>query len=167
MIEKRLISYRFIVPNIKILTLLKLDFNYFLRVQIIPVEGVNEKFIPCELLITDVKEKQILSHKFFNECIKSFECKDIEPVRNDYCFCAILLGFSSESEGILFIELTEIENKIIEELNVSQNRKDQLYKIIDNYLNEDFEEAINKICIFGEFIAKELAKKIKKKEFRF
>ena len=167
MIEKRLISFRLIEPKIKIFTLLILDLFYFLSVRIIPFEGSEGKFIPCELNIKDIKGESLFFHKFFNKCNKKFKCVGIEPIEEQVCYCTISLKFDPKADGVLYIELTKIESKTIDNLKMSQIRKEELIRIIDTYIKDDFENAINNICIFGEFITKELAKKIKNQKVDF
>ena len=167
MIKKRLVSYREIEPNIEILTVLYSDLYYFLRVRISSEKVNREKFIPCEINITDLEEEPIFFHKFFNKCNEKFKCEGTEPGKKQMRVCTIFLKFSPETGGILHIELTEIESKTIDNLKMSQNRKEELNRIIDNYVKQDFENAINNICIFGEFITKELARKIKNQNVDF
>ena len=167
MIDKRLLTIRLVEPNIKILTILLLNRNYYIKVYITSPKDEKDTFIPCELNITDYKGVQIYSNKFYNACIEKFKCEGIETLQDDVCYCIISLEFSTKSNRIFYIELNEIESKTIDNLNISQNRKQEIYKIIDNYLKENFEDAINNICIFGEFITKELAKKIQNKNMEF
>ena len=167
MIEKTLVSFRLIEPNIEIFTALQPDFYYFIRVKMAPHKGIEEKFISCKLNMTDFDKKPIFFHKFFNKCIEKFKCERTEPNKNQICLCNISLEVASNAGGVLKIELTEIESKTIDNLKMSHNRKEELIRIIDNYVKEDFENAINNICIFGEFITKELARKIKNQNIDF
>jgi len=150
---------------------MRLNFEYYLKVQIIPIEGITEEFASCELTVLNISDRreELLHHKFYNKCSVKFNCVNIKPADNskERCWVSIILEFLPGTECLFFIELVEIEKNIIENLNLTQTRKTELYKIIDSYLKEDYEEAINKICIFGEFIAKELANKIEKKNRDF
>lgn len=172
MIEKILTSHRMVVdPLSKMVTIMRLNFEYYLKVQIIPVEDLTEEFVSCETKVLNISDRteELLHHKFYNKCSIKFNCVNIKPASgsNEYCWVAIILEFPPDTECLFFIELIEIEKNIIEDLNLTQTRKTELYKIIDSYLKEDYEEAINKMCIFGEFIAKELANKIEKKDRDF
>ena len=172
MIEKILISHQTLMNdnNIKVLvTNMRLNFEYYIKVQIMPIEDITEEFVSCQLSIINMSKarEELLLHKFYNKCSIKFNCENIIPAYNENCWVGIQVAFPLNTECIFLIELIEIEKYIINELNLEQTRKNELFKIIDSYIKEDYDDAINKMSILGEFIAKELANKIEKKDRDF
>lgn len=171
MIEKVLINSQIIEEITKNLIILELNCNYFLKVNLVIPIFVEDKFIPCELSIEDIgsdqEGKELLHIKFYNSCFHKFRCENIKGFYENEAYCVILLKFPPDSDAIVNIEVTKIYDDVIGGLNLSTIRKEELNKIITNYLFEDYEEAIDKICVFGEYLARELAKKIKKRNMDF
>ena len=172
MIEKILISHQTVMNdnNLKVLvTNMRLNFEYYIKVQIMAIEDITEEFVSCQLRIINMSKarEELLLHKFYNKCSIKFNCVNILPVYNENCWVGIQVAFPLNIECIFLIELIEIKKYIINELNLEQTRKNELFKIIDSYVKGDYDEAINKMSILGEFIAKELANKIEKKNRDF
>lgn len=137
--------------------------EYYLKID---VPNVDDPFIECSVEIFNVmnEEEVIMTHRFFNkECIK-FKCENIEPVEEDIYLISIDFDIKNDSESSSYIDVEIIEIKVdmIESLKADPTIKQNIYEVIDKYLNDDFEGAITKAGIIGEHIAKELAKKTKK-----
>ena len=172
MIEKILISHQTVMNDnsTKVLvTNMRLNFEYYIKVQIIPIEDITEEFVSCQLRIINMSKakEELLLHKFYNNCSIKFNCVYIIPNYKENCWVGIQVAFPLKTECIFLVELIEIKKNIINELNLEQTRKNELFKIIDSYIKEDYDDAINKMSILGEFIAKELANKIEKKDRDF
>lgn len=141
------------------------DVRYFLDISI-----STEKQVGCEIVIRDKDKKIILENKFFNTCKIPFTTERSEPSQEGLIFANLqlkLLNF--ENPVFFFLEIIEIQDFFIEPLKCSEERKNDLKKIINSYLkpeSDDYTGGIEKICIFGEYLAKEFAKKAKGKSFK-
>ena len=73
MIEKILISHQTVMndnsPKV-LVTNMRLNFDYYIKVQIIPIEDITEEFVSCQLRIINMSKakEELLLHKFYNNC---------------------------------------------------------------------------------------------------
>lgn len=169
MIEKRLQTSHLINSNISTPVLLRVNMDHFIKISYIIPEEYSQKLFSFDLLIHSLNKPQvpILQHKFVDNCFRRFNTRKAKPLASDLFMCGIFLTFSIELDGIIFIEVDEIKNNLINALKISHDRKDELFNLIYSFLNEEYEETINKISIFGEFVTIELASKIKNKKLGF
>ena len=153
------------------------DIEYYLKCEVIVPPELNKKINLGHIEIYTLKDHiTILDHDFFIKDTKKFkfevdidnielfEFKYIETLLS-YDFPNIiddaLLGF------IIFIEIKKINNKLLDNLKVKSDKLQELYKLIDRYLNDDYIGIIADIGVFAEYIALEITKKINKKTFNF
>ena len=146
------------------------DKLYYLKAKITPFKKETKKESECVIKIVNISDyNQEVLHRFFKEDVHNFYLRNFTPRFPNLCVCALGYFFpNSNSTKWLWLELTSVDNNIINNLNTSIEKKEELYSIIDRYLKDDFKSAISEISIFGEYIAKELVKKLKKnpKSFR-
>ena len=141
---------------------LRIDTLHYLKVDIIPIEAESKKQSECIIKIVNVSDfSQEVQHRFFKKDVHKFLIKDFTPFAEDFCICGLGYNFPNYNNNpkFLFLELTYIRDDLIDNLKTSNEKKEDLYLIIDRYLNDDFKGAISDISIFGEYIAKEIAKK--------
>ncbi len=156
--------------NVTLATILALGFEYILKVNIV-VDEDEDKFSECDVKITNLsgKKDEIIHHKFLNNCNLRFKCDNIIPTVENYCLCALNYTFPKYPHDpgmFIYTFILVIDNKLIDSLNTNTKRKKELYDIIDRFVKEDYKGTIGDIGIFGEYIAREFAKKAKKKKFK-
>ena len=144
---------------------------YYLKANIVPIEAESKKQSECIIKIVNVTDfSQEIQHRFFKKDVCKFPIKNFTPYAEDFCICGLGYNFPNYNNNpkFLFLELTYIRDDLIDNLKTSKEKKEDLYLIIERYLNDDFKGAISDISIFGEYIAKEIAKKTNKliKDFR-
>ena len=152
---------------------LKIDTLHYLRVKIAPFTAESKKQLECIIKIVNVSDfSQEIQHRFFKEDVYKFLTNSFtpSPYAEDFFICGLGYNFPNYNNKpkFLSLELTYIRDDLIDNLKTSKEKKGDLYQIIDRYLNDDFKGAISDISIFGEYIAKEIAKKTnnKIKDFR-
>lgn len=142
---------------------LKINTLYYLKADIVPIGAESEKQSEIVIKIVNVLDfSQEIQHRFFKKDVYKFLIKDFTPYAEDFCICGLGYNFPNYNNNpkFLFLELTYIRDDLIDNLKTSKEKKKDLYLIIDRYLNDDFKGAISDISIFGEYIAKEIAKKL-------
>lgn len=145
----------------------KINQEYCLKMRVIE-EDI--RFPECKVIIRDsIDEKDILKHKFLKKGIIKFNTNNISTLYpdTDTCIVKILVEYPYKSEGYHFVDVQiyEIQVLSINNLQTSEKKKKDLFEIIDSFLNENFKNCINEISVFGEYIAREFAKKLKRETF--
>ena len=173
MLDYTLISTNFCLEEeeVSLTTILELGFEYILKVYILIGEESKDKFSECDVKITNLsgKKDEFFHHKFLNNCNVRFECDNIKPIIENYCLCELFYTFPKcpHDPGILIdTNILKIDNKLIDSLVTSTNRRKELYDIIDRFVNEDYKGTVGDVGIFGEYIAREFAKKAKRKNYK-
>jgi hypothetical protein len=126
--------------------------------------------VGCSLLITTNKEHELFTIKFYDKCGEYFNTNNIEStIEGGRILCSLnyeLLDYTDMT--FILIEIFHI-NDLVECLNCAEERKEKLKIIINHYLNPSniyYDSLINEVCIYGEFIAREFAKKAKSQTFK-
>jgi len=128
------------------------------------------EFPECRVSIYDkIDKQQILTHHFLREGSIRFNTKKIKPVDSstDVCLIDVLIEYPKKPEGYFYVdaEIIEIDSQTIKNLNVDEKNRESLKNVVNYFINGDYKSSINEICIFGEFIARRFAKKLKHKNF--
>ncbi len=144
--------------------------RYFIHVEIIIPKDSAKKQAGCEILIEDSNGMKILETKFYNKYKQFITTENCELDETPFIFATLKYKlFDFEDPVLIFFDLFEIQDFFIDPLNCSEERKEELRSIINNYLNpvdDDYSGVIEKISIFGEYLAKEFAKKACKRQIR-
>jgi hypothetical protein len=145
----------------------KIDQEYCLKMRVIE-EDI--KFPECKVIIRDsIEKRDILRHRFLKKGIIKFNTNSISKLdsRTDTCIVKILVEYPHKSEGYHFVNLQIYSIKVlsINNLQTSEKKKKELFEIIDHFLKENYKNCINEISVFGEYIAREFARKLKKQTF--
>ncbi len=143
-----------------------LNREYCLRMTI---SDENVEFPECKVrLINFADDKLIFNLNFFEKSIIRFKIDEITAIHGDLCRIKFFHEFPNmdNSPTNVEIDILEIRTDLIKALNISNEKKEQLFKMIDFYLKSDFQSALNILCILSEYIARELALKAKKKRFK-
>jgi hypothetical protein len=151
---------------------LEFECDYFLKAFIEIGEEEVLDFSECFIEIinlpdpsrADEIQEEIMQHKFFTNTKKKFSCEKITPYNGNACMAELFYNFPAFNEAVgkvINIEIYQIKNEVIENLNTNPTKKHELFDIIDRFLNEDYRGALNEIAKLAEYIAYEIAKKVK------
>lgn len=133
------------------------------------VKEESVDFPECKVIISDgVSGNEILTHHFLEKGFIKFNLLKATPVDNDNtCMIDLYFEFPYLKKSPIYteIEIIEIKSNIINSWNIPPERKEELFNIINLYLNNDYRSVINEISIFGEYIARKIAEKAENKKF--
>lgn len=134
------------------------------------VSDEDIEFPECKVIIRDpIEEKEILTHHFLEKGFIKYKTDNINSIdeSTDACIIDVLIEYPHRPEGYLYVdaEIIEIQAYTIKNLRINDIKKKNLFDIIDHFLNGKYKSCINEISIFGEYIAREFAKKLKGKIF--
>ena len=139
--------------------------EYFLKMRVIEQDI---SFPECKVIIRNGKS-DILIHHFLNKGFIKFNTYDVSQIDSstDACEVKILVEYPHKSEGyrMVNLEIYEIQALSINNLRTSDKKKNDLIEIIDHFLKENYKNCINEISVFGEYIAREFARKLKNQTF--
>ncbi len=159
--------------EVNLTTILTLGFEYILKAYISIEEEINKgKFSECDVKIINfsLMKEEFFHHKFLNKCNVRFNCDNIIPIKDkNIGLCKLYYTFPKyphDPGTIIYTNILKINNKLVDSLNTSTKRRKELYDIIDRFIKEDYKGTVGDIGIYGEYIARELAKKAKKKKFK-
>lgn len=149
--------------------LLQNGFEYSLKCNIVIPEERSDEFSECiiEIINLNKPKELILKHKFTNNYFTKFKCEDISPLINDICLCGLFYKFPQKNDpgAMILFKIYGINSDIINKLNISIEKRKTLTDILNHYLNDRPKACINETVIFAEYIARELARKAKGKDF--
>ena len=147
---------------------------YQIRCEVIVGEnkGAIAPHIEGEIKVTvgsfKPKPNVIFKHQLIRNFVESFRY-NLSNIKNDgvsalLTYECLNVNFSY----IILFEICEINTKIIESLNTSQETKDKILEINYKFLLKQYKDALLRIGNLGEAIAKELMRKLKKpwKDFK-
>lgn len=150
---------------------LEIGFDYYLKIKAGIPDDYKELFPLGKVLIYSSDDKEIiLDHRFLIKDTIRFECKEIKTYKENLCCAALSYDFPEFKEDwgfITFIEIRKVNLDKVEKLKTKLEKKQEIYKIIDRYLKEDYIGALSDIGVFAEYIAFEIARKVIKKSKNF
>ena len=120
----------------------KINQEYCLKMRVIE-EDI--KFPECKVIIRDfIDEKDILIHHFLEKGIIKFDTDNISSVDSstDTCIIMIQVEFPHKAEGyrLVDVEIYEIQVLSINNLRTSDEKKNDLFEIINQFLNGNFKK---------------------------
>lgn len=154
---------------------IEFSFNnlYYLELEINRPSDDKRKQIEGSYSIRNIYgvRKTFINEKFLN-IIKRRIVKKEEPEKPldmDYKVCLLGLGISDplDTQYLIIAKMSAINKDLIDTLLTSTQRKTELIDLTHRFLTQDYQGAIKEAGIFGEYIAKELLKKLKKQFTNF
>ncbi len=146
---------------------------YYLELEIFRPLDDKRKQIQGRYSIRNIygDRKTFINEKFLN-IIKRRIVKKEEPEKPldmDYKVCLLGLEISDplDTQYLIVAKMSAINKDLIDTLQTSTQRKTELIKLTQRFLTQDYQGAIKEAGIFGEYIAKEFLKKLKKKFTNF
>ena len=142
---------------------------YYLGLKIIRPTDDKRKQIEGWYKIKNIygDKKTLIDEKFLNIIERRIVKK--EESEKDYKVCLLGLGINDplDTQYLIIAKMSVINKDLIDTLLTSTQRKTELIDLTHRFLTQDFQGAIKEAGIFGEYIAKELLKKLKKKFTNF
>jgi len=145
--------------------------NYFIRSTVFDIVKSRGGNVGCSLLITTNTDHELFNNKFYDKCGEYFNTDNIEStITGGRILCSLnyeLLDYSDMT--FILVEIFQINDDLIDILKCDEERKEKLKIIINHYLNPSnvyYDSLINEVCIYGEYLAREFAKKAKNQIFK-
>ncbi len=142
---------------------------YYLELEIIPPLSDKRKQIEGKYKIAYIygDQKTFIDERFLNSIKKRVvKKKDPEqPLDIDYKVCLLCLEISDplDAQYLIRAKMSVINKELIDSLLTSNVKKKDLIALTERFLKQDYKTAIKEAGIFGEYIAKQFLKKLKKK----
>ncbi|MBA7483636.1 hypothetical protein ES707_19153 [subsurface metagenome] len=145
--------------------------EYYLELEIIHTSKDKRKQIEGRYRFAYFYGNTFIDERFLNS-IKKRIVKKEEPEKQpdiDLKVCLLSLEISDPLDTQYFIiaQMSVINNDLINTLLTSTQRKTELIDLTHRFLTQDYQGAIKEAGIFGEYIAKEFLKKLKKQFTNF
>lgn len=146
---------------------------YYLELEIIQPKSDKRKQIEGKYRIENVigGRNTIIEEKFLKSIKKRIVKKEEpeKPLDKDHKECLLNLEISDPLDRKYFIQakMSVINKDLIDTLLTSTQRKTELIDLTHRFLTHDYQGAIKEAGIFGEYIAKEFLKKLKKQFTNF
>ena len=146
---------------------------YYLELEIIPPLSDKRKQIEGRYKIAFIYggQKTFIDERFLNS-IKKRIIKKEEPEKPpdiDYKVCLLCLEIIEplDAQYLIRAKMSVINKELIDSLLTSNVKKKDLIDLTERFLKQDYKTAIKEAGIFGEYIAKQFLKKLKKKFTNF
>ena len=142
---------------------------YYLELEIIHPFDDNRKQIEGSYSILNIysKQERFINEKFLNGIKRRIVKKAESEIEHDFDYKVCLLGLRIsdplDTSYLIRAEMSEINKDLIDSLLTSNERKKDLIGLTERFLKQDYKTAIKEAGIFGEYIAKQFLKKLKKK----